>query len=160
MVPLIRSAALFAIVTSLFGGAARAHTHRGDGATLEVRAVRFGTAPAIDGQLNEDVWLHASEIAAFTQRDPNEGQPATEKTVVRLGYDDDALYVGAEMESEKVTPLLGRRDALLQSDWFRIYLDPHHDHRTGATFWVNPANVQRDAVLFDDSREDAEWDGV
>lgn len=127
----------------------------------EYRAVRAERAPSIDGDLTDAVWSLAPEITDFTQRDPDEGQPPTERTVVKIAYDDEALYVAAMMfDSKPVTSRLGRRDTTIESDWFRLYLDPHLDRRSGATFQVNPANVQYDASLSSDSISDTNWDAV
>jgi hypothetical protein len=129
--------------------------------TAEFRAARAPQAPRIDGVLDEEVWSLAPEITGFTQRDPDEGKPATETTVVKVLYDDDAIYFGARLDdSGPVTTLLGRRDTVLESDWFRIYLDPHLDRRSGASFWINPSNVQLDMVLYNDSWDDLDWDAV
>jgi len=76
-------------------------------------------------------------------------------------YDDNAIYIGAHLhDSQRVTSRLGRRDTAIESDWFRVYIDPHLDRRSGATFQVNPANVQYDAALSSDSLSDANWDAV
>ena len=40
--------------------------------------------PALDGKVAEDVWQTAQPYTAFTQQDPDEGEPASEKTEVRL----------------------------------------------------------------------------
>jgi hypothetical protein len=128
---------------------------------VSYRAVRAARAPVIDGDLTDAVWSGAPEISGFTQRDPDEGKPATEKTIVKIAYDDDALYVAAHLyDSKPVTSRLGRRDTTIESDWFRFYLDPHLDLRSGAAFHVNPANVQYDASLSSDSISDPDWDAV
>jgi hypothetical protein len=128
---------------------------------LTVQAVRAVHAPAIDGDLNDEVWAQAPEITGFTQHDPDDGKPATQKTIVKVAYDEQALYVAARLEDTKpVTTLLGRRDNELASDWFRIYVDGQHDRLSGASFWVNPSNVQIDMVLYNDTYNDWSWDAV
>ncbi len=127
----------------------------------EYPAVRTPSPPVVDGDLSDPVWAEAPPMEGFVQRDPDEGQPASQRTVVRLLYDDRALYVGAYLyDDHPVTSLLGRRDAVLECDWFRVYLDPRLDGRTGATFQVNPANVQYDAALHSDAISDPDWDAV
>jgi hypothetical protein len=127
----------------------------------EFRAARAERAPTIDGDLSDPAWSNSPDISGFTQRDPDEGKPATELTTVRIAYDDEAIYFGAHLaDSQPVTSRLGRRDTSLESDWFRVYLDPHDDHQTGAAFWVNPANVQLDTILFNDNWDDPSWDAV
>ncbi len=130
-------------------------------AQRDVVAVRAAKAPVIDGVLDDEAWTKAPSIAGFIQRDPEEGKPATRTTTVRVAYDQDAIYVAARMDDDApVTARLARRDTSLESDWFCVYLDSQFDRRSGAAFWVNPANVQVDMTLHDDSFSDRSWDGV
>ena len=63
---------------------------------LAVAAPR--TAPVeLDGRLTEAAWQSAIAIGDFTQTQPNQGQPATQRTEVRFLVDGDALFVGARM---------------------------------------------------------------
>lgn len=126
-----------------------------------VRASRTAEPPAIDGRLDEAAWAAADEVRGLIQREPAEGAPASEETVVRVLYDEEALYVGARLEdSQPPTTRLGRRDDFLDSDWFQLWLDPHFDRQSGAGFWVNPSNVQIDMALFNDTWNDWSWDAV
>src|SRR4051794_2030263 len=127
----------------------------------EWKAARATQPPQLDGDLSDAVWQSAPEIAGFTQHDPDDGKPATEETIVKILYDDNAVYIGALMkDSHAVTTLLGRRDNSLESDWFRIYIDAQHDRLSGAEFWINPSNVQVDGILYNDLYDDWSWDGV
>ena len=47
-------------------------------------AVRMNTGIEIDGRLDEIAWSEAPPITDFTQNDPNEGQPVSEPTEVRV----------------------------------------------------------------------------
>lgn len=129
----------------------------------EYHASRTARPPSIDGQLNDEVWQQAQVLSEFTQKDPEEGKPPTEKTEVRVLYDDSALYVGAHM-FDRDPSLIGRRlstrDGDGDNDRLTIYLDPMHDHLTGVMFRVTAANVQTDAVLFNDTWDDWSWNAV
>ncbi|HEX7154316.1 MAG TPA: DUF5916 domain-containing protein [Thermoanaerobaculia bacterium] len=126
-----------------------------------LRAVRVTVAPAIDGDLSDAAWQGAPEFTDFTQHDPNDGQPATMRTSIRIVYDDDAIYFGAKMEDPHApTTLLARRDSFTTSDFLSINLDPQHDRLSGNAFTINPSNVQVDTVLYNDIGEDSSWDGV
>ena len=59
-----------------------------------VRAERAGGPISVDGRLDDEPWRAAPAARAFLQRDPDEGEPATEATELRVLYDDSALYVG------------------------------------------------------------------
>ncbi len=131
--------------------------------TREFRATRTAKPPAIDGQLNDEAWAQAQVLSDFTQRDPDEGKPATERTEVRVLYDDSALYVGARLFDREVAQVgrrLSTRDGDGDADRITFYLDPMHDHLTGVMFRVSAANVQTDAVLFNDTWDDWSWNAV
>ena len=128
-----------------------------------IRAVRASTPPTIDGRLTEEAWTTAPVADGFTQRDPDEGRPATERTEVRILFDDTAVYVGARMfdgEPAQITRRLSSRDSDADADRLTIYLDPMRDKLTGAIFRVSAANVQQDAALYNDSWWDPTWDAV
>ena len=82
-----------------------------DGAAApRAAAVRTREAPAIDGRLDDAAWSAAPVIESFTQRDPDEGAPASEATEVRIAYDDEAIYIGARMHDR--SPVTSRRSRL------------------------------------------------
>jgi hypothetical protein len=128
-----------------------------------VRAPRAAGPIAIDGRLDDDAWREAPVAGGFRQRDPDEGQPATEPTELRLLYDDAALYVGVRLRDSQpglIVRQLSRRDVVAEADGFSLFLDPHHDHLTGVEFQVSAAGVQRDSALYDDNFKDDTWDAV
>ncbi len=117
----------------------------------------------MDGRLDEEAWGHTPVQSAFRQRDPDEGAPATERTELRLLYDDDALYAGVRLHDRDAAAIvrqLSRRDVVAEADSFSLFLDPHHDHLTGVEFQVSAAGVQRDSIIYDDNFEDDSWDAV
>lgn len=124
-------------------------------------AARFDGSIHIDGRLDEAAWTVAPVVDQFTQIEPDEGAPSSQRTEVPILYDDHALYVGARLwDTGEVTGWLGRRDmALGDSDWFGVMLDSYHDHRTAIGFDVNPAGVRRDEVKIIES-DDNSWDPV
>lgn len=126
-------------------------------------AARLASTIQLDGRVLAGAWAEAPPLTDFRQRDPDEGDPVSQPTEVRILYDDHALYVAARLAGP-VTYRLGRRDMpLLDSDWFGVTFDSHHDHRTGFRFQVNPGGVQRDATVRmagGDEVEDASWDPV
>jgi hypothetical protein len=123
-----------------------------------------GAAPHVDGRLDDPIWESAAPITDLWQNEPNEGRPASERTEVRIVYDDDAIYVGARMfdrEPQLIRSQLGRRDNTGNSDLFTIAFDSYLDHRTGFQFTVNPSGVRADAVANgDNSYGDDSWDPV
>ena len=60
-----------------------------------VRATRAETPLRIDGRLDEDIYSVVEAVGTFVQQEPDEGQPATEKTEAWVLFDDDYIYVSA-----------------------------------------------------------------
>jgi len=133
-------------------------------AAPEVRAAPVRGTIRVDGVLDESAWGRATPVTAFTQRDPEEGAPASERTEVRVLIGGDALYIGARLydaEAARIVGRLARRDApLAESDAFLVFLDSYHDHLTAFGFGITPAGAIRDVVIGADGEEDETWDGV
>ncbi len=132
-------------------------------AARPVSVVRLTAPVAVDGALTEPVWQSAPAATWFRQSDPTEGAAASQRTEVRVAFDDDALYVGARMfdtAPDSIIARLSRRDVSIPADRFAIYLDPYHDKRSGYYFLVNAAGTLFDGTLSNDGWEDDSWDGV
>ncbi len=128
-----------------------------------LRALRAEGPIAVDGALDEPAWQAAEPFDGLIQRDPVEGAPPSQRTEVRVLYDDDALYVGARLHDtapDSVAARLARRDASTASDRFAVYLDPYRDRRSGYYFMVNAAGTLYDGTLSNDVEDDKSWDGV
>ncbi len=103
--------------------------------------------PNLDGILDEEAWLNAAIIDDFIQQEPAEGDPATERTVVRLMYDDERLYVGVEAYDSIANGVIAtemRRDSLqlLDEDNFQLILDTFNDKRSGYMFVTSPLGAK------------------
>jgi hypothetical protein len=128
-----------------------------------VKAFRATQPVSLDGKLLESEWKDVNAVSDFLQLDPKEGATASEKTIVDILYDDDALYIGARMydsSPKDIVARLGRKDVTLTSDRFVVYLDPYHDHRSGYYFGLNAAGTKYDGTLLNDTWNDDSWDGV
>lgn len=111
------------------------------------RAVRLSRAPRVDGRLDDAAWSRLAPIADFVQQQPREGQAPTEATEVFIGYDDEALYVGARLHRKDPKALaraVTRRDGYGNSEKFTITFDPQMDRRTAVGFGVSVAGVRSD----------------
>ena len=111
-----------------------------------VEALRGDLGPRVDGRLDEPLWQQARFVREFVQRDPQQGQPATQQTEVAFVYTEEALYVGARMhaDSGQVRALVTRRDREETSDQLLVSLDTYHDLRTAYTFAITAAGVRID----------------
>ena len=130
----------------------------------EIHAFRIsGPPPVVDGILDDDVWSKAQGIDDFVQIDPDNLAPPSERTVIRVAYDDRYFYVGAWCFTRDPATLmtgLARRGNLPNTDWIGIGIDSRHDHRSAYAFRVNPSGVMDDMAIVDDGRSDPDFDAV
>lgn len=126
---------------------------------------------SIDGKLDESAWSRATPITDFHQQQPKEGAAPSQRTEVRVLYDERALYIGARMYdslgAKGIRAPVSRRDQLLDSngnngafnslttDKLMVILDPYHNRIDQALFEVNPAGVRGDQFNGDPS-----WDPI
>jgi hypothetical protein len=122
-----------------------------DQAGRSAEAVRTVETPVVDGHLDESVWRTAPAIQGFVQRVPSDGAPASERTELRLLYDEEALYVGAwlyDSEPEAIVPGEAIRDYdLEQSDAILLILDTFRDQQNAFVFGTNPAGIEYDGQV-------------
>ncbi len=128
-------------------------------------ARRTTEAIRVDGRLDETAWQLAVPIGALLQREPVEAGESSERTVVRVLYDDNALYFGILSEDrsprEIVSTQLTRDADLDVDDRITIVLDPFFDHRNGFFFQINPAGARSDGQVSNNSeRLSRDWDGI
>ena len=90
-------------------------------------------------------------MTGFVQTEPDEGEPATERTEVRILYDDKYIYIGVmcyDSDPSQVIVTDSRRDSsLADADSFQMILDTYHDLQNGFIFGTNAAGVQYDAQV-------------
>ncbi len=134
-------------------------------AEFEITAFKVLSPIRVDGILDEQEWELAQGISDFTQREPKEGDPATERTEVAVLYDEEFLYIGAfcyDSQPQRIVATEMRRDAELRhNDYFEVFLDTFHDHRNAFYFATNPLGARRDALIREDgSNINWNWDGI
>ena len=120
--------------------------------------------PTLDGRVDTPAWLAADSITDLRQRDPDEGAPATERTVIRVLRDQVALYVGVrayDRDPRLIRSSQLRRDADLSSDDnVTILIDSFHDHRSAFLFQTNPNGAMADAQLIGTDDVNDSWNGI
>ncbi len=152
-----------AIVFAALWGWASYGAAEGPGRTQLIRAVRTSVAPSIDGKLSEPEWLNAPVFDDFVQSFPAEGMPPSERTELRVLYDDDKLYIGIicyDSQPGTILKQLGRRDRIPPSDNIGVAIDANHGHREAFVFSVNAAGVLQDGLFFQDNQSTDDWDAV
>jgi len=129
-------------------------------------AVRVSEAPNIDGVLDEALWQTLPVISDFVQRDPVDGASPSERTEVRIAYDEGHLYFGFvlyDSEPELIRrSILHREGRIDQDDHVWIGLDTYNDDRNAYIFELNSFGTQGDALFNDESMtlDDWNWEGV
>ncbi len=137
--------------------------------TKTLQAVKIFTPIKLDGNLDEAAWQTVTGATDFVQNFPTFGKPASQKTLVKIAYDNAALYVAAYMFDDKknIRKQLTQRDALDRQDVdiFSIGLDTYNDKQNGYLFQITAAGVQADArfsqtISDDNGGLDKTWDAV
>ncbi|RPI54580.1 MAG: hypothetical protein EHM55_10410, partial [Acidobacteria bacterium] len=127
--------------------------------------VTVASAPiTVDGALSESVWESAPKIGDLIQRQPYEGQPATERTEVTLLRDESNLYIGVvayDSEPQRTIGTQMARDAGLNADdRIEILLDTFRDQRSAFYFATNPAGALVDGLAFSNGQLNTDWDAI
>ena len=127
-----------------------------------VRAFRIASSIRVDGVLDEQVWQQAEPATDFVQQDPRTGEPASERTEVRVLVEDEAIYFGIACFDANAAGIVARElrrdNAFTDDDHFAILLDTFHDHRNAFHFAINPLGTQFDALITDEGHDiNTEW---
>ena len=146
-----RGAVALAVLLAAHGGAGAAQQDAlGD--RPQLLAHRFQQQPVIDGDvLGEELWQQVDIATGFQQTEPFEGQPASERTEVRVAFDDRNLYIAAVLFDREASTLVisdSRRDASLSDeDSFRFILDTYGDRQNAFMFGTNVGGIQYDGQV-------------
>ncbi|ARV08628.1 protein with DOMON-like ligand-binding domain protein [Winogradskyella sp. PC-19] len=125
---------------------------------------RTNKSPKIDGILDDTAWRSAEIATDFISFQPEIGlkAPNSERTEVKMTYDDQAIYVSAYMydDPSKIMKQLTNRDDFGQSDFFLLVLNPNNDAQNDITFFVFASGQQADAIVNPTIGEDFGWNAV
>jgi len=165
-----RALAICATVLCAWAGLAQAQSSQDRPQTA---AVRIAQPPNLDGNvLGDPAWVGVEASGKFVQNAPDEGQPSSQRTEVRVAFTDTTLYIGVVCHDEDPGAIIvsdARRDASLSdSDSVRIILDTYLDGQNGFVFGTNPSGLQYDGQViregsggfFGTSGFNLNWDGV
>jgi hypothetical protein len=107
--------------------------------------------PVIDGVPDEEVWQSATPLTGFVQREPDDGQPASERTEIRVLFDGSAIYVGAwawDSRASEIVPGEAIRDyEVTDSDALLMVFDTYDDEQNGFVFGTTPAGIEYDGQV-------------
>ncbi len=116
-----------------------------------VQAVRIEVAPELDGLVNEAFGKGIKPATAFIQQSPEEDAPSTERTEVRVDFDDRNLYFGIicfDREPENIVVTQNRRDGTLDdTDSIQLLIDAYNDGQNAFVFGTSPTGIEFDAQV-------------
>jgi hypothetical protein len=130
----------------------------------KIEAVKFDTAPIIDGIISEEIWNKSKPVTSFIQREPHNGEPFTQKTEAYFGFDQHHLYIAFRCycDPDNITAKELARDVSLgNDDRIQIILDSYMDKRNGYWFQVGPRGSIGDAIVSENGAAfNKAWDGL
>jgi len=129
-----------------------------------VRPVRVEEAPRIDGLLDEPLWQEIKPLTDFRQYEPDNGEPASELTEVRICYDSRFLYFGVrayDSEPGRIAARVFERDANVdEDDSFTVAIDSLNDNRTAVAFDTNVLGTKLDVQYSESGMYNHYWDAI
>lgn len=128
----------------------------------QLQTVRIDSEITIDGVGDEPAWQNVPVATDFVQNQPDPGKKPSQKTEVKILYDDKGIYVHGQLydiQPDSILKELSQRDDLGNTDWFGIFIDAYRDGINGVGFFTTPVNVQLDAK-YSAFGEDFNWDAV
>lgn len=127
------------------------------------QVTRIEQAPKIDGVLDDKCWENLPIANDFIQYEPLNGKTASERTEVKVTYDNKALYVYAMMYDRRpdsiMTELSERDNADGNTEVFAFTVSPFNDGINAFSFWVTADGVQADFKSTNDQM-DKNWNAV
>ena len=109
------------------------------------------TPPVIDGIPDEQAWDAASPLTDFTQREPADGQPASEPTELRILFDQDAVYIAVwayDSQADAIVTGESIRDyEVTDADAVIMVFDTYNDQQNGFVFGTTPAGIEYDGQV-------------
>lgn len=130
---------------------ARAEAQRPPAERPTVQAFRLAAPPELDGLVDDEIWQELEPATGFVQQNPDEGAPSTERTEVRIGFDDTYLYFGIvcfDREPENIVVTQNRRDGNLDdTDSIQLLIDAYHDGQNAFVFGTSPTGIEFDAQV-------------
>jgi hypothetical protein len=130
----------------------------------QIKAVFTDLPPVIDGLVNDEVWSGAAVIHDFYQKEPNTGEPVSEKTEFLFLFDHNCIYIAFRCfdDPKGITAKELARDVSLgEDDRIQIILDTYLDGRSGYWFQIGPRGSIGDALINENGKDfNKSWDGL
>jgi len=145
----------------------------------DLKAVRVEKSPRLDGLLDDPAWTAVPAVDGFRMVEPRPGEDPSERTEVRVLYDNHSLYIGVfcfDSEPGRIAANsmahdsgggggsymgygYGHGSEFSSDDVVRILLDPFQDKRNAYLFFVNPRGARGEGLIYAGSSS-LNWDGI
>ena len=131
-----------------------------------LKAVRIIQAPKVDGDLSDEAWKSAQPFSGFRMVEPKPNQDPTERTELRIVYDESNLYLGVycyDAEPSRIAANSMAHDGSDEhsenDDIIRVLLDPFQDKRNAYIFFINPCGARSEGLASGEYYS-LNWDGI
>ena len=109
---------------------------------------RAKEALVLDGNLEKPFWRHAPWTEDFQDIEGEAKPKPRYRTRAKLLWDDEALYIGAELWGDEIWAHVTERDEVVFSDNdFEIFIDPDSDTHCYCEFEMNALGTMWDLLL-------------
>ena len=116
---------------------------------------RINGPATLDGFSNEPAWENIAPLP-LTMYQPNAGSAPSERTEIRLAYDDENLYAAGRMYDQTPDEIRApskKRDQIgPANDWFAVILDTFNDNENALAFFTSPTGLRTDLAVFNDAQ--------
>jgi hypothetical protein len=116
------------------------------------KVTRISSPIEIDGHVDEPIWdtIEPLQLLAYT---PVAGLPPSERTEIRIAYDDSYFYASIRAFDSHSDGIRGNtffRDRYSGDDNFHILIDTFNDYESGMVFVTSPTGNRRDVLISND----------
>lgn len=150
------------VLLLLASAAAASYMENGERKSFDIS--RASTAPVIDGKLNDEVWKYATSVDDFHQTVPTDGAVPTESTTVWVTFDDEYLYIAADLRDSDPHEIRAKQmvqgKMFFSDDRFWVTIDSFNTKRNDYFFQVNANGVRREALRENNARFIEEWSAI
>jgi hypothetical protein len=121
-----------------------------------IKINRLAGPVEFDGIPDEASWEILNSFP-LTMHKPNFGLQPSETSIVRIGYDDEFLWISASLfmkNASKIFAVSKKRDEELSDyDAFGIILDTYDDNENGLAFFTTPTGLRTDYTISNDATQ-------
>jgi hypothetical protein len=109
---------------------------------------RAAKAPVIDGKLSDEAWQTAAWSEDFVDIEGDKKPLPRQRTRMKMLWDDQYLYIGAQLEETHVWATHTKHDSIIFDDNdFEVFIDPDCDSQYYAELEINALNTTWDLLL-------------